>query len=42
MPTTIKVYKCPLVHDWGMPVKMMTQKFNTEPFFLRLANLVKM
>jgi len=41
-PTTIKVDKCPLVHDWGMPDNMMTQKFNTEPFFLQLANRVKM
>ena len=37
-----ETYTYPLVHDWGMPIEMMTGKFDTEPLFLQLANLVKL
>jgi len=30
------------VHDRGIPIEMMTDKFDTEPLFLHFSNLVKL
>jgi len=38
----VVAFCCPLVHDWALPVEMITKRMNAKPLFLQLTDMLRL